>query len=395
MVFEQASSTAPWTLPAHVSLFTSLMPFDHHVQWSRESIRPQHAMLAERFRDAGYRTAAFTGGGYVASAFGFGQGFEIYEDHDEIIEEGPEPIASAALDWVRSHGGQPFFLFVHTYEPHSPFVHRDFVDPAEAGRLKGGVANEEVEAIHQGELVLTEAERRFVTDLYDGDVAHADRVIGGLLATLRDEGLLDGAILVILSDHGEDLWDHSEIRSPGHGHSLYEELVRIPLVVRAPGLVPAGARIATPVSLLDIAPTLLEMAGLASDPRHAGRSLAATWRTGAEPESRIVQAESVEYGPDRFAVRLGELKVILTPRPDAAHHGVRLKVEPLEIFDLGDDPGELENLSGQRGEEAADLVARARDRAARKMVFAGIEGPGDEKMSDELRQQLRALGYLD
>jgi arylsulfatase A-like enzyme len=423
MVFEQASSTAPWTLPSHVSLFTSLMPFDHHTRWSWMRVHPERLMLAESFRNAGYRTAAFTGGGYVASTYGFDQGFETYEDHDEMLEGGPEGIASSALSWARRNGEEPFLMFVHTYEPHSPFVHGEYASLADAGQLPDAITFREVQAIHDGELVLTESERRFVTDLYDGDVAHADAVFGGMLAKMRDEGILENTILVVFSDHGEDLWDHSDIRSPGHGHSLYEELIRIPLVVRAPGLVPAGARIATPVSLLDIAPTLLELAGLPASPIHQGRSLAETWRTGNEPAVAPVMAESVEYGPDRFSRRLGNLKVVLTPTPDVAHHGILLPVQPLELYDLGADPRELENLfpstaesdpvaAAQPGMEdpaaaeggphetlaaAEPLVSAVRERVETKLLRGG-EGPGSveaEEIPEELRRQLRALGYTD
>jgi len=425
MVFEQATSTAPWTLPAHVSLFTSLLPFDHHTRWSWMRVHPEHLMLAESFRNAGYRTAAFTGGGYVASTYGFDQGFETYEDHDEMLEGGPEGIANSALSWARRNGDTPFLMFVHTYEPHSPFVHGQYANLADAGQLPDKITFREVQAIHDGELILTESERRFVTDLYDGDIAHADAVFGGMLATLRDEGILENTILVVFSDHGEDLWDHSDIRSPGHGHSLYEELIRIPLVVRAPGLVPAGTRIATPVSLLDIAPTLLSLAGLSASPIHQGRSLAPTWRTGDEPEVAAVTAESVEYGPDRFSRRLGNLKVVLTPTPDIAHHGILLPVQPLELYDLGADPRERFNLfpqgaeggpdemhaAGGRTGEALAAEAAARDRltAAEPLVEAvrqrvemkllpGGEGPvgvETEEIPEELRRQLRALGYTD
>jgi arylsulfatase A-like enzyme len=243
-----------------------------------------------------------------------------------------------------------------------------------------------------------------------------------MLQRLRDEGILDDAILVILSDHGEDLWDHSEIRSPGHGHSLYEELIRIPLVVRAPGIVPAGARIGTPVSLLDIAPTLLALAGLPPAPEHQGRSLADTWRTGREPEVTTVRAESVEYGPDRFSGRRGDLKVILTPTPEKAHHDIRLPVVPLEIFDLGADPRERANLAplpppdsavadrppavpaaadlppGDSPAAAAPLLETVRERVDLKLTSReGEESAAGEGhlVPEDLRRQLEALGYTD
>jgi arylsulfatase A-like enzyme len=398
-LFTQAQAAAPWTLPSHASLFTSLLPFDHHVRWSWMRIAPDHALLAEHFRAAGYRTAAFTGGGYVAGHFGFDQGFQIYEDHDEIEEGGPETIADNALRWVRQTGGQPYFLFVHTYEPHSPFLHPDPGSPAtDPGRLAAGVTFQEVDAIHSGEMVLTEDERRHVINLYNGDVAHADRVVGGFLQTLRAEGRLDDTILVVLSDHGEDLWDHSDVRSPGHGHNLYQELMHVPLMVRAPGRVPGGHRLQTPVSLLDVAPTLLALAGLPPDPHHRGRSLETALLTATEPSQVPVLAESVEYGPDRFMRREGDLKVVLTPTPGIVHNNVRLHVAPLEIFDLAGDPGEHHNLvAGAEDELAASartLVMELRERARLKL-FGEETLPGEEqRLPPELEEQLRSLGYI-
>jgi len=392
-VFEQASSAAPWTLPSHVSLFTSMLPFDHHVRWTSTHIDPVRSMLAERFRDAGYRTAAFTGAGYVDSSFGFDQGFDVYENHREVDEGGPARISDHALAWAKEQGSAPFFLFVHTYEVHSPFTHTDHAPRDDAGRLRAPFTNKEVEEVHQEHLVLTPAERRYVTGLYDSDVASADAVIGSLLEALRREGILDRAILVILSDHGEDLWDHDARWSPGHGHTLYQELLHVPLIVRAPGFVPAGARIRTPVSLLDVAPTLLEMTGLPPEPDHRGRSLDTTLRSGREPEPKPVWSESVEFGPDRFALREGDRKMIRTPRPATVHSGARLAAAPLEVFDLATDPGEARDLSKSLTAPEVRMAVDLGHRAERALHARSDEVADAHDLPENLQEQLRALGY--
>ena len=393
MVFEQATSAAPWTLPSHVSLFTSMLPFDHHVRWTSMHIDPVRSMLAESLRNAGYRTGAFTGAGYVDSVFGFDQGFDVYENHREVDEGGPATIADHALAWARLQRGAPFFLFVHTYEVHSPFTHTDRAPRDDAGRLKAPFTNHEVEEVHRQHLVLTPAERRYVAGLYDSDVASADAVIGRLLETLRREGILDRSILVILSDHGEDLWDHDAQWSPGHGHSLYQELVRVPLIVRAPGLVPANGRIRTPVSLLDVAPTLLELAGLPPEPDHRGHSLDATLRTGREPEARPVWSESVEFGPDRFALREGDRKVIRCPRPGTSHGKIKLMAPPLEVFDLGADPGETRDLSASLTAPEVRMVVDVGRRAERAFHAPSHEIEDAADLPENLQEQLRSLGY--
>jgi len=390
-VFAQATSAAPWTLPSHVSLFTSLLPFDHEVRWTKNAISGGRCTLAERFRDAGYRTAAFTGGVYVAAQFGLSQGFEIYEDHDEEKEGGSAGIFSGALRWVRGHRGAPFFLFVHTYEAHTPYRGPSALA---RGRLGPVFRTEDVAAAQSGKLVLTEEERRYVRSLYDGDVRDADGHVSGFLEELRKDRLLDDAVLVVLSDHGEDLWDHDDTRSPGHGHALYEELVHVPLAVRAPGRVRANATIATPVSLLDVAPTLLDLCRLRPDPAHRGRSLARALRTGEEPESRAVASESVQYGPDRFSVRRGAVKVIVTPTPERVHNNAHLEVLPVEMFDLAADPRERDPLSGRPAPGAAAVLDAtvARARSVLQGHVGGEEGLGE--ISPELRERLRSLGYL-
>ena len=390
-VFAQATSAAPWTLPSHVSLFLSQLPFDHGVRWVRNAISPGRCTLAERFRDAGYRTAAFTGGVYVAAHFGLNQGFEAYEDHDEEKEGGSAGIFSGALGWVRRHRDAPFFLFVHTYEAHTPYRGASALP---RGRLGPVFRTEDVAAAQSGRLVLTEEERRYVSSLYDGDVRDADTHVAGFLEDLRGEGVLDDAVLVVLSDHGEDLWDHDVTRSPGHGHALYEELVHVPLAVRAPGRVRAGATLTTPVSLLDVAPTLLELCRLPADPGHRGRSLADALRTGTEPESRPVSSESVQYGPDRFAVREGAVKVIVAPHPDRVHYDVRLDVLPVEMFDLAADPLEHDPVSGRAATGAARVLDSAvtRARVALRGRSGGAEGAG--AIPEALRERLRSLGYI-
>ena len=225
-----------------------------------------------------------------------------------------------------------------------------------------------------------------------------DGHIGEFLETLRRDGVLDRTVLVVLSDHGDDLWEHDVVRSPGHGHSLYQELLHVPLFVRGPGTATHGARIATPVSLLDVAPTVLELAGLPRDPEHDGRSLATTCRSGKEPQAIPVASESTEYGPDRFALRDGKYKVIFTPWPEEKNMGVAIAAAPLEIFDLDADPHETTNLASSLEtlpQEVARMVAAVRERGmGKKSEPPEGAGTGAEPPSEELLKRLKALGYV-
>jgi arylsulfatase A-like enzyme len=353
---------------------------------------PPNVTLGELFRQAGYRTGAFTGGVFVGSHFGFGQGFEVYLDFPEEKKGGPGPILEAALRWTRAAAQQPFFLFVHTYEPHTPFTHAELADPSEAGRLRGGFLQKHAWDVVTGKMVLAEPERRYVKDLYDGDVAATDRLIGDFLETLRREGILDDAILVVMSDHGEELWEREPARSPGHAHSLYQELLHVPLLVRWPGHIPTARRVRTPVNLVDLGPTLLDLAGLSPAPQHEGRTLAANLRDGTEPAESLVFSEGTDYGTNRLAVRLGSLKAVHAPSPDKFRNQIRLGGTFLEVFDLASDPGERSNIAGAP-DPRVGVVTRAILERARSKNFAGPSVPGD--VPEEVLERLRSLGYVN
>jgi arylsulfatase A-like enzyme len=327
-------------------------------------------------------------------SIGFHQGFEVYESHDEIAEGGPEGIFSDALGWLEGVQDRPYFLFVHTYEAHTPYTHTSVADPRQSGRIGVSFDYEDLAAVRQGELVMTAGERQYVEDLYDGDVAYADQALGRFLHQVDEITSLDKIIVVVFSDHGEDLWDHVPERSPDHGHSLYEELLMVPLIVRAPSVVAAGLRVQTPVSLLDVAPTLLSLLGMQPDGQYRGRDLSVTLRDGVEPAELPVFAESVHYGPDRFSVRRGRLKVIVTPYPRGAHSNVRLQVAPLEIFDLAADPLERNNL-GDYLEVPSGLLGALTGRALRFARPAEAEESPIADFPEVPLEQLRALGYLD
>jgi arylsulfatase A-like enzyme len=246
-------------------------------------------LVAARLRDAGWQTAAFTGGVYLGAKFGLDQGFDRYDATDLALERRAPRYEKApvvgqpafnrayrrqhtfnhALDWIRGHADGPFFLFLHTY-----LVHEYLPSARHEARFHSNCASALADE-DQGFLRdrtrktrPTAADVDHFVDLYDAALNEADELVGRLMETLRDTGELEQTVVVVVSDHGEEFLDHGGLT---HGRTLYDEVLRVPLIVHAPGRTPAEVR--APVSLVDLAPTLLELCGVA--PQHVmdGRSL--------------------------------------------------------------------------------------------------------------------------
>jgi len=352
VIFDQASSVAPLTLPAHTSLFTGLFPPRHGVRTNGdEPLAARHTTLAELLREQGFRTAAFVGSTVLDANRGLSQGFERYgavpPNDDPTAAPGQrraDGVVTDAIRWLDCVSGSRFFLWTHLYDPHRPY------DPPEPFR-----------SLYAG-------------SPYLGEIAFADAQIGRLLAALERYRVLDRTIVVVAGDHGESLGDHDE---RDHGIFVYESVLRVPLIIRAPALPPR--RVATVVRLVDVMPTILDMLDLAA-PAIDGRSLVGVMtRDGPHPD-RDAYAESVYprllgWSPLR-SLRAGRFKLIEAPRP--------------ELYDLLLDPFEKRNLHDQRRTLAASLESRL-------AALAGRDGLSRGKAAfvpAELQRRLAALGYI-
>ncbi len=396
--FRAASSTSSYTLPAHASLFTGQLPSRHGAHsespgrnrlWSDRS-----DLLADRFREEGWLTAAFTGGVYLRASFGFDQGFDRYDATDlalpldtERARKLPfhgEPERNAAyrkgrpfghaLEWIRAHADAPFFLFLHTY-----LAHEYVAGPANEARFLGSTQS----TLARGDLkfirdrTLTESPtpgdlQRYV-DAYDATLREADDHVGALLALLDDLQLDDRTIVIVVSDHGEEFLDHGSVN---HGRTLYEEMVHVPLLMRVPGA--AAREIDLPVSLLDVAPTLIELCGLTSRHAQDGRSLVELLRGGTLPSvpieaeldlirenrwfmRRLDGDKSIEVRDERSAARVAE-----DARARAAPRRMDFAVglDPNETRDRAHATPEEEALAAERFEQLAEQRDAARERRA-------------------------------
>jgi arylsulfatase A-like enzyme len=368
VLFSEAFAPAPSTLPSHASLFSSLLPQHHGASMTRSVPLPETVLtLAEVLQAAGYRTAAFTGAGQLHSAFGFGQGFEVY--HQPVAD-----LAGAvdeATRWLDGLSGEPFFVFLHTYEVHHPYdpelaLLEQFA-PDYDGELPAEISVELLRRINDGELELSEQDLDLVVSAYDAEIREMDRSLGRLLEQLRARGLYEESMIVLTSDHGEEFGEHGWVG--WHSHTLYDELLRVPLIVKLPGGRSAGTTIEAPARLIDVAPTITEVAGAPIPPDFDGVDL-----LGERPPSEVPIVAMIDHGSNDFeALRLRHWKWFAG-----------------RLFDLRTDPRELTDLAMAKPEVAAQLEARLRKLVGERQVPVAEAIEPDE----ETLEQLRALGYL-
>jgi len=392
VLFENCISQSSSTGPSHRSLFTG--QFVHRHGHEPLSLVKSPYMMAGILERAGYQTAAFTGGGYLSHSVGFAQGFDLYYDHDPKVPHrvrlGFQLVLPRAKAWYEARDpARPFFLFLHTYDIHCPYwPHQPWRDKYR-GDYRGSLDLEHLcgyEAF--GELrrkgALGPADLRFINDMYDGSINMTDERLGGFLDELRADGTLDRALLIVLSDHGESLGEHGII-----GHTLmWEEELRVPMIIRFPGGKFAGNRIGAPVMLIDVLPTLLDFLGLPPQAGVQGRSLMPLLRGEADTfpaeRMRITQYE------DTFAVRFDDRWKIAFRQMDA------MPVDQA-LYDLENDPGETTNLfhTPDGRERFQDLYARYRsfreETASEDRKWRGRRV--ESEIDPVLRNQIRELGY--
>jgi arylsulfatase A-like enzyme len=427
VLFENHISSSPWTVPSHLSLLTSLHPTSHGVTTSFQTLKSRIASgaeydrlpddvvtLAEALAATGRATAAFTGGVTLNPGIGFGQGFESYET--SMFKLSSRKMA-AMLSWVERRGEQPFFLFWHTFEVHAPYLNPVFLGEAVPGDKANAIAHALAKlgrargekSMREGRRILARHgayTREACQALYDGGVRSVDQWVGLLVSRLRERGLYDRTLIVLTSDHGEQIGEHmgrGDEWTPGrgiyntHGHTLYEELVRVPLIVKLPNQRYAGRRVSAVTSAIDVMPTILEVAGAAEQaPQAQGASLRRLWdgRSG-RAASPPAFSESLSLAREKKSVRTDRYKYIIsidetTVRARGRDYIPDSPTGP-ELYDLSSDPGERHNLLAGQGKLPPVAVAldRALRRAASRRGQAAKGGLDAEALED-----LRALGYI-
>lgn len=391
VLFNSAYSPTAETGPSHATMFTSMYPIAHRVLKNGINLASGNHTMAEHLGNNGYQTAAVVGSFVLDSKFGFAQGFSFYEDNftmkrssqkltewaDRKVEGGFDQPASdtskKAIGWLRKNQASqhPFFLFVHYYDPHDPYI----APNSFSSRFVPNKKNPTWIETRVGQ--------------YDAEIAYTDYEIGKLIKTLEWMGHIDDTLIIVTSDHGEGLGQHGHL---GHSINLYEELVRVPLLFYWPKHIPRDRTINAPVELVDLMPTIFELIGITDDKfRFQGQDLSQAILNNIDlNENRPIFLHRRKYdneivskiwlNGEKFGIRVGKYKYIVGKDENTT-----------ELFDLSRDPHELSNIHNTLPEKSAELETRLQ-----KWKTKNIRQDTEQKtISDEDRKKLETLGYVD
>jgi choline-sulfatase len=364
-LFRHATSSAPLTLPSHSSIFTGRFPPAHGVRDNGGFfLDPKEQTLAETLKDSGFTTAGFIAAYVLDAKWGIDQGFTKYVDDFDLskyraislgaIQRPANEVVDHALEWLRATPvtpASPFFAWVHLYDPHTPYEAPEPYKSTFAGKP------------------------------YQAEIAFTDAQVGRLISFLEERQLLEHTVVVVAGDHGESLGDHGE---QAHGFFIYESVMRVPFIVRAPIAAMRGRVVDDPVRLVDIMPTALELLGVPSPAPMDGRSLVPLL-TGATREMGLESYSEALYPLHHFgwsdlrSLREGRFKLIAAPRP--------------ELYDLADDPGETKNLYDDRRPLGDRMRARL-DEMEAEWAKSDRGKPAPVDVDPDAKARLAALGYV-
>ncbi|MCB9850108.1 MAG: sulfatase [Phycisphaerales bacterium] len=409
--FANAMSAAPWTVPGTASLMTGLSPLAHGAHSGGVAVPDNARTLAEYLEDAGYRTGAIGFNPHLSPLVAnLNQGIDDYRMFPRVPTDtigdklvavlinrfmGKPPevtttqLTDLAIDWVTEHAEEPFFLWLHYFDPHLPYA-----PPAkylEGTTSTPTIRNAFVDMpnVREGHLVPTAADRARIHELYLGEVRYVDDQVQRLLDKLQELGIYDEAIVILTSDHGEEFWDHKGFE---HGHSVYREVLNVPLIVKTPGQTTTGF-IDQPVSTESVVPTVLDLCGIDYETESlTGRSLVpllqqSTDAAGGDAAARPVLSTGLIYYEDRIGLVYDGYKYIRW-----------LICGDEELYDLRTDPYEQHNLLPLEDEtpllQARALVAQAEQDANRLKEHWDLGEPTKVEMDDATLERLRNLGYV-
>ena len=387
--FERAFSTAPWTLPAHASMFTGRLPHETRANWL-VPLDGTYPTLAEVLRQRGYVTAGFVANmTYCGEHSGLSRGFSHYEaavvsptefvlssalvrmvvnahwfrrlihSHQIFGRKDAAEVNSAFLRWLPRQGPRPFFVFLNYFDAHEPYLPPPpFAVPSAARGWWEDVSHTKDRSDYLDLWKMSPQQTQALREAYEGAIAYLDQQLGSLFDELHHRGVLDNTLVIVTSDHGEQFGEH---RLYGHGNSLYSQALHVPLVLFLPRRVPAGLSIPEPVSLRDLPATVLDLIGVESAQPFPGHSLARYWESGngtahpgIEPLLSEVSADSLLTLQEWYALSKGDMQSLVF----GGYHYIKNGDGSEEIYDLEHDP--LEQYDIAHSERGTGLRAQAR-----------------------------------
>ncbi len=401
--FNTVASASSWTLPAHASLVTGLYPASHGAWKMARPISPSVETLGQRLQRAGMTGCGVVSFHLLSSGYGFARGFSTYlELHKKqsggLRQARAEEVANRAIHWIGNNRTRPFFLFLHFFDPHwdydPPPPYDRIYNPGYQGTIDGayGTLMEYIKYRPDAkgnvgqDKTIDPGDLEQVLALYDGEIRYTDHHLGRVIDTLRLYGLLEKTLVVITGDHGEEFMEHGSLE--GHAWTMYEEVIRVPLIMRFPGELGRGRVVGQQVRNIDIMPTILDWLQLNGPSRMEGRSLLPVIRETCgigeicATETDVAFGETRRFRLTRASARPGSgRKVIFT------NGG-----ETVEYFDLNRDPGEQQNLRGG-GEAPHEEFARLEQALDDWLAGKAADRDDTVNIDHRTREQLAAMGY--
>jgi arylsulfatase A-like enzyme len=409
VLFENHISSSSWTLPAHAAMFTSLPDTLHGCTDTDKRLCDKAVTLAQRFLGLGYQTVGFFSGPYLHPAFGLGRGFQTYVDccsnKDELDNAPPSkwamdedamkkshqditsPRVYAAIQgWLAKREQKPFFMFVHLWDTHFDFVPPPPYDKQFDPDYKGTITGENFffnPAVNAG---MDKRDLEHILALYDGEIAWTDSFIGKIREDLERAGMLENTVIAITSDHGTEFFEHGD---KGHRKTLYDEVLRIPLVLRYPAKLPRRMRISEQTRMIDLGPTLIALAGYKPTPDMMGESLRPYVEGQPDAHHRRAVSDLQSVGRNMRSVRTIPWKFIDDMGRDTFYY-----------FDLKEDPHELKRLRDPDSEQCKKLQAGYLEEAAAMEAFIAqhddncVGTASASSPPPEVIRQLEKTGYL-
>lgn len=406
VLYENHISSTSWTLPAHAALFTALADSVHGCIETNRKLHQNFVTLAEVFAGAGYKTVGFFSGPYLHPAFGLGQGFAYYKNctsYAKSIDDEPaekwamdagvmrqshhditNPIVySAYKKWLDKNKNSGFFMFVHLWDAHFDFIPPPPYDKMFDPNYTGSISGKDFFFDRRINAGMPERDLRHIIALYDGEIAWTDYHVGKMINDLKEAGLLEKTIIAVTSDHGTEFFEHGD---KAHRKTLFDEVIRIPLIIRYPAILPAGVRVHAQTRLIDAAPTLLELAGLPAMENVMGHSLV-----------QLVSKQKPGFDNTAISELFSVGRSMRTLRTLAWKFTDHLNLKKRYFVDLLKDPGERYFQTDLAQDPGRRFLIRyqtiSKDLIIRRSRWSKYTDRST--IPEDVLKQLKSLGYIN